>query len=221
MLERSRLAWLIIALGMALFAITSYSLLSHSLLYVYDHPTVQVMTDFRQQSPAWLLTLGHALSLLGNVGLAGISLVLAIFWLVKKRYRPIILLIALPGLGGLLFLGLAYLFGRQRPSLPGLLSQIPLPSYPSGHVIGVVTFVTLLLYLYLPRVGSASWRVVIWTCAILLVLVEGLDRLYLGAHYLTDVLAAYGLGIAWAVFGLLVVDWYWFRRRKRAKSKHV
>jgi undecaprenyl-diphosphatase len=61
------------------------------------------------------------------------------------------------------------------------------------------------VYLIL-RTPSRSWRFFIVTTAILLVFSVALSRIYLGAHYLSDVLAAMAAGIAWVALCLTTVE---------------
>jgi membrane-associated phospholipid phosphatase len=43
-----------------------------------------------------------------------------------------------------------------------------------------------------------------------------LNRLYFNAHYLTDIIAGYGLGLAWTAFALTAVDWLHLKRQQAA-----
>jgi undecaprenyl-diphosphatase len=72
------------------------------------------------------------------------------------------------------------------------------PSFPSGHSLSAVVFYGLLAYLLVPRMPSRFWK---WFVVILLTFVTlfiGFSRLILGGHYVTDVIAGYAIGIAWA-----------------------
>jgi undecaprenyl-diphosphatase len=63
-----------------------------------------------------------------------------------------------------------------------------------------------LAYLLVPKMPSSFWK---WTLSIgisLLVLFEGFSRIFHGNHYLTDVLAAYSLGIVWLVLVCTVME---------------
>ena len=91
-------------------------------------------------------------------------------------------------------------FQRPRPQLPW--AQTPLDySFPSGHTMNGLVFylaVALVLWVVLgPRVG-----VVATAAATVLAVLIGISRIYLGAHYFTDVAAGFLAGLAW----LLVVS---------------
>jgi membrane-associated phospholipid phosphatase len=92
---------------------------------------------------------------------------------------------------------LKYVFHRSRPTLEHPLVQLPSYSFPSGHAVAATVFygfAAILLWSYIaPRV----WRVVIGTAIVVVILMVGFSRVYLGAHYPTDVLAGFLEGVAW------------------------
>jgi membrane-associated phospholipid phosphatase len=88
-------------------------------------------------------------------------------------------------------------------------------SFPSGHAMVAAAF-----YLYLASLTRhlirGWWRAILITAAVLLVLLIGLARIYLGAHYATDVMAGYLAGLLWTdavIVGSRVV-------RPRARRRH-
>jgi membrane-associated phospholipid phosphatase len=104
-----------------------------------------------------------------------------------------------PG-GALLNEVLKYAFHRARPRLEHPLVQLPSYSFPSGHALAATVFygfAAILLWSYIvPRV----WRIVIGTAIVVVILMVGLSRVYLGAYYPTDVLAGFIEGLAWLSF---------------------
>ncbi|WP_437734019.1 phosphatase PAP2 family protein [Sorangium sp. So ce1335] len=105
-------------------------------------------------------------------------------------------LIALAG-GGLLNYALKALFARPRPSFDEPLAVAAGWSFPSGHSMG--TFVTFGMLSYLGVLFARTLRVRLaivalamsWTVAM------GFSRMYLGVHYLSDVLAGFAAGSMW------------------------
>jgi len=91
------------------------------------------------------------------------------------------------------------------------------PSFPSGHVITAVLAYGLLAYLFVPKMPSLFWKWVVVIAAILTMLYIGFSRLFLGGHYLTDLLAGYALGIAWAGLVYTLIE----RISMRRKSSNV
>ena len=88
--------------------------------------------------------------------------------------------------------------GRVRPQFAGGGAQLDSLSYPSGHASGVATLVTVTLVLAWPRLAVAVRRVCL-LLGIALVVLVGLTRMWLGVHYLTDVVGGWSLGVAWSL----------------------
>jgi undecaprenyl-diphosphatase len=96
---------------------------------------------------------------------------------------------------------------RPRPDLT---RGVHLDSFPSGHVLAAGVFAGTLVVLLWHSCRNAVWRALLCTAAVSWTLLMALSRMYLGRHYLTDVLAALFLAAAWVslvqVFFVLMVD---------------
>ncbi|HSJ87589.1 MAG TPA: phosphatase PAP2 family protein [Anaerolineales bacterium] len=127
-----------------------------------------------------------------------IGTILAIYFFHKRFWREFMMVMWGPGLGGLLWFTLSRYFDRPRPSTQLDVLAITDPSFPSGHVLSAVLLYGLLAYLLVPKMPSRFWK---WFVAILAIGVTvwvALSRLLVGGHYLSDVVAGYAVGIAWA-----------------------
>jgi undecaprenyl-diphosphatase len=89
------------------------------------------------------------------------------------------------------------LIGRARPDITDLLTIAPGYAFPSGHSAQAAATYATLAYLLSARLRRWRPQVAVWTVAALIVVLVGFSRLYLGAHWLTDVLGGYALGAAW------------------------
>jgi undecaprenyl-diphosphatase len=72
----------------------------------------------------------------------------------------------------------------------------------------------LLAYLFIPKMPSRFWKWVLVIAVILTNMYIGYSRIYLGGHYLTDIIAGYGLGLAWAGLVFTVIERLLLRRKK-------
>jgi undecaprenyl-diphosphatase len=88
-------------------------------------------------------------------------------------------------------------FHRTRPQFDDAVSALTTYSFPSAHVAGATMFYGLLAAYMVTRIAQWRWRVLIVLCAFLIVVMIALARVYLGAHFLSDVLGAFAEGIAW------------------------
>ena len=96
----------------------------------------------------------------------------------------------------------------DRPRPPGSLVETDLSAYPSGHAVQSVTYVACAIVLVRGDVGWAS-RIAAVTVAIGIVAAVCVTRVYLRAHYLTDVLGGAALGVAvWAAIGVVALFAY-------------
>jgi membrane-associated phospholipid phosphatase len=140
----------------------------------------------------------HVITFLGNfVTLLAVTVVaVAILW--RRRERADALFVALAFAGAqVLSNGMKLGFRRERPFFPDPLATESTFSFPSGHAL-----VSLAVYgaiaLVLARHLSSPWhRALLFAGTAVLVLAIGFSRLYLGVHFLSDVLAGFAAGVAW------------------------
>ncbi len=192
--------------GLLLFALTSSNLLTGTLLARLDEPALESMRALRDSvSPAALAVAQGVDTVLLFGSIAGVG-ILGTFWTVKKRFRRAAYLAFAVFGEAAVFLSLAFLFDRKRPALPGALSAVPLPGYPSGHVLFVLILSGVLLYIFLPQITSTILQVSAVAAAAVLLSAVVFLRLVLLAHYLTDIIASLGLGSAWIVITIRSVD---------------
>ncbi len=115
----------------------------------------------------------------------------------------------------LLDTGLKQLFARARPE--AFFDFYPLPttySFPSGHAMFSACFFGGLAALVAHRLESRWRQAALWVAALLLTLLIGVSRIYLGVHYPSDVLGGYAVGVVW-VAALALGDRLAERRRRR------
>jgi len=112
------------------------------------------------------------------------------------------------GIGGIAKL----LAQRARPVVEDSVPHAQGYSFPSGHALNITLAVGVMVFLLWPLL-SAGWRRVAVALAIVIALVVGLDRIFLGAHFPSDVFAGHVLGL-----GIMFASWIGFIGKTAATS---
>jgi undecaprenyl-diphosphatase len=149
--------------------------------------------------PRWLEEVGRDLTALGGVAvLTLLSLAVIGYLLLLRRPRAAALVVS-SVLGALaLSMVLKALFGRPRPELVPHLSYVVTSSFPSGHaMLAAAVFLTLgALLARLQQRLMVKAYILLW--AVILTLLVGVSRVYVGVHWPSDVLAGWAAGATWA-----------------------
>jgi undecaprenyl-diphosphatase len=129
-----------------------------------------------------------------------LALAIVLLGLAARRYArswvPLIVLSA--ALVGAVFLGdvVKPLVARVRPAYAATVG-VNGYAFPSGHATQSIAVYGGFAYLTAGWLRTWSAKVAAWTVAILVVLLIGFSRVYLGLHWVTDVLGGYALGAVW------------------------
>lgn len=128
-----------------------------------------------------------------------IAVVLGAYYLWKKYTRELLMLILAFGGSGVWWSILYPIFNRPRPKFKETIwLKLNTGSYPSGHCITSMASYGFLAYQALTHIKNRFWRWLLVSLSALATGFIGFTRLFLGDHYLTDVLGGYSFGIAWA-----------------------
>jgi membrane-associated phospholipid phosphatase len=170
-------------------------------LWLHSHGT--------PQRTGWML-MATALASAHTIGLLT---VLAALVLLRRRwwYRLLALALAVPG-GLVLNLLLKSAFARDRPHFDDPIVTLHDFSFPSGHTMMATLFYGLLVVLAAVHIRSPLRRATIIAALCGVIFLVGFSRMYLGAHYLSDVLGAMTMGVAWLSLCVTAVDT--MRRRR-------
>ncbi len=162
----------------------------------------------------------RGVSLLGSrpIGLAllfGLALPL---WIFGHRKQSILLLATV--IADIINSPIKDLIGRERPDYSFvrlLYSGSTDPSFPSGHAVHLIVFFGALIYILPNIIKSRFWVRLVTMCLISLILLGGISRIYLGAHWASDVIGGYLYGAFY--LGLIVLaDKLWTSRTTRQDS---
>lgn len=160
-----------------------------------------------------MILVAHWHSVAGTAAMA----LLAGWWLYRRGAHDWLLALAAAVPGGMLLnVALKMVFQRARPHFDDPLLILSTYSFPSGHTVAA-TLVYGFVACYLVRhLQGWATRAGVVACACLLVALVAVSRMYLGVHYLSDVLAAVAEGCAWLAVCITGVSA--LRRRHKARA---
>jgi undecaprenyl-diphosphatase len=150
--------------------------------------------------PHWLEAAMLDITALGGTTVLTLMTVAVIGFLLmdNKRGAALFVLIAVGG-GSLLTTAAKLMFARPRPELVAHLVDVSSYSFPSGHAMSsAVTYLTLGALLARTQ-ARRRMKIYLLATAVVLTLIIGASRVYLGVHWPSDVLAGWSLGSAWAM----------------------
>ena len=167
-------------------------------------PDHEVAGWFHAHLTRTFVTVLRAFTEFGSSEWIGVVLFLLVVFFVWKRWWPslVTLIVAVPG-GMLLNELVKVLVHRHRPFVDGPFVDWSGYSFASGHTIGATLLYGQLALFILPIIKGRRWRTLTVSSAALLIALVGFSRIALGAHFLTDVLAAIFFGIIWLAFCLI------------------
>ena len=167
--------------------------------------------------PDWLHVAAVDVTALGSVAVLSLIILLAFALLASLRRWGEGMLLLGGAVGGVsISQGLKAVFGRERPDMAYRAVEAVNASFPSGHaMLSAVVFLTLGV-LAARFSDRRRVKVLAISAAVLVSLLVGASRVYLGVHWASDVLAGWSVGAAWAMVCWLAA--YLVRRRIKSSS---
>jgi undecaprenyl-diphosphatase len=188
---------------LAFYALVVVSIIG-LIIFVQNHPLSNFdlhMTQEIQEQRAWDLTfLMKFISIFGEPVVAPLSIIIAslfFFLAYRRREAYFTLAVILPDLFNML---IKILIHRPRPTLENakLFLSFNHSSFPSGHVVHYVVFFGFLLtVMIVDKNISLFWKFFIGIISAFLILTVSISRIYLGAHWATDVIGGYLFGFVY------------------------
>jgi undecaprenyl-diphosphatase len=165
-------------------------------LYLQSNPTARAVLQ--------------AIAFAGNEGVIALGALVALLFVRRRQwYYLAVWAIALLG-GHLLNDLLKEIVARPRPVFENMLVTEDTYSFPSGHAMTSIIVSGMLAYFLVIGQHSRRYRALVLLIAVLVVLIIGSSRLFLGLHYFSDVLAGFvagGIWLATCITALEVIRW--------------
>ncbi len=202
-----------IAVGLILAAVAGAVILS---VLVHYHPTPFVdvaITKEIQEGGTTYLPAMQAVSFFGEPPVAFVTVLIAAiaFFLIRRRREALFALATLLASGANAIIKIIIHRPRPTDTLVSVYQQLTDPSFPSGHVVFYVVFFGFLAtaMIVIKKIPQL-WRVLVSAASLALILFVSVSRIYLGAHWASDVIGGYCVGIIF----LSVLLYFYFKNLK-------
>lgn len=145
-----------------------------------------------------------------------ITILITLIAFIKHKRLPINTIINIINLISVFLLSQLFklIFRRPRPTGEFLTNASGF-SYPSGHTMVSFAFFTFIAYALSERLNNKLLKLIIKIGTPILILLIGFSRIYLGVHYLTDIIAGYLMGMAYLMIFLTI------REKNKKKKKMI
>lgn len=187
------------------FAYLTFQVLGAGPLTRLDARIADDLNAWAHDRPGFLRFL-EGVSLLAKPITLWIIVAVAVGWLWRPGRRRICIFLVVTSLGGGIIDTLVKAaVDRPRPVVDHPIATAYGKSFPSGHSMGATVCYGALLVAFWSII-SPRWRGRALAATIALVLAVGSSRLFLGVHFLTDVIGGYLLGLAWLAGSVAVFE---------------
>ena len=178
---------------------------------------VTVSTTVQSLQADWLDPLMEAMSVPGLLVVAVPMVILTSVWLYLKGWKAESLMFLVASVfGRVVAILVKEIVDRPRPSgaLVEIFQASDTPSFPSGHVTYYTVFLGVFLFILMVKVKPGIALNIVQVIVLLALVAVGISRIYLGVHWLGDVLAGYAFGTA----VVALAAWLWRIRSRELPS---
>ena len=131
----------------------------------------------------------------------------AVLWVWRKKQHRLVMFLAVTSIGGgLVDTVVKIVVNRPRPVVDHPIHEAFGKSFPSGHAMSSVVCYGALYLVLVPAFRSHRSRHAFLAGTIFICLLIGTSRLFLGVHFLSDVLGGYVLGLAWLIGAVAIFE---------------
>lgn len=195
------------SLGLVLVLLTLLVAIEWSPLMDVDQSVARWAYDVSFGHGTWIALQEAAAFWLGPIALRVVLLVCAVVALVRRELRISVWLLVVVVVENIVAPWSKYLLDRSRPDWSQALTAADGFSYPSGHSAAAGMFAATLILLTVVLTGKGPARRLLFAVWVVIALVVASNRLFLGVHYLTDVVGGLVLGVLIALAAWVGTVW--------------
>lgn len=194
--------WIAFGIGGAVFLAIAWNVTTRSALVALDTHVAEWLHADAAASALRVRCMFAITHLHSPLAIAAWSVIFgAVLWRLRERYWLLTLAVTVAG-GMIVNYILKNAYERLRPRLDEPLLSLDSYSFPSGHTAGAVLFYGVLAAFLVSRFFDWRQRAACVAGAVVMVVLVAFSRMYLGAHYLSDVVAAACASTVWLVLCL-------------------
>lgn len=211
--------YLIIAFIISVICVIGFALVS---LLISDHQIIgfdrTIISAVQGLESPGLTSVMKFFTFIGSTKFVIILSVFLIFFLymvLKHRLELILFVAAVMGTAIINQL-LKQFFHRARPDFHRLI-EIGGYSFPSGHAMSAFTVYVMISFLLWRHISSRAGRSILLFFSVIMILIIGISRIYLGVHYPSDIIGGYLASGVWVSIAIFFFQYY---KEKRYNKRH-
>lgn len=211
------LLFLVIGINAALLSQLTEDVIESEGVVMLDEKFTAFLYSIRSN---WLSQLFYALTQLGTreavFSMGGLA---TIVFLYRRRYTAVLAFwLTMAGTGIAVQYGKTFI-SRDRPDKVAFYPEHNF-SFPSGHATTAISLYGMLAY-FLYRHMRRGWqRHAMLLATGVVILLIGFSRIYLGVHFLSDVLAGFLLGATWVLLGISLMEVLTYLQQRKAEKQY-
>lgn len=176
----------------AVVALLALQVVLHGPMLAFD---ARVSAWWEAHHRPWLTAVLHVVSEAHRTASVLLATAALMLWAGARRDWPSVRGLLVVPTGMLLNVALKESLQRARPAFKDPLVELATYSFPSGHAVASTVFWGMACALVFAHTRLRTWRAIAATVAVFMVLLVCFSRVYLGAHYPSDVMAGVAVGL--------------------------
>lgn len=204
--------WITFTICTLLFLVLMYGAIKYKVLPFDTFAIDLIVNNMRKK---WLTAFFKVFTFFGEAKLlipvGGIGALIG-FFIIKDKLRSFCYISNLIGIAALNWI-IKHIIQRPRPDINLRLVEESGYSFPSGHAMITTAFYGLAIYYIWNHLENRTWRNIICVGLSFLIVMIDFSRVYLGVHYLSDVLAGSFISIAYLIVAVEFARKFIFRMR--------